>query len=73
MKSTSELGIRWLTALIIITVAGLAVYRGLDIIRFSLADSVVDPKLGPTADQVAAIDGWRATSGTYLFMPETRS
>jgi len=35
----------------------------LDIIRFSLADTVVDPKLGPTADQVAAVDGWRATSG----------
>jgi hypothetical protein len=62
-----QLGVRWLIALIIMGVTGLGVAGGWDIARFSLADSIVDPKLGPTEDQIAAVRRWRAVSGLGFY------
>ena len=55
--------VRALTALAVVGVCILVASRGSDIIRFSLADSVVNEARGPSADQVDAVRPWRDVSG----------
>jgi hypothetical protein len=63
MASIDQLGIRWLTALVIVAASALAVSRGWDIIRFCMADSVVGANLGPNESQHEAVRPWVDVSG----------
>ena len=55
--------LRIFTALVIFGLCGPAVSRGWDIIRFWMADRIVDTNLGPTESQIEAVRPWVAVSG----------
>jgi hypothetical protein len=54
---------QWVIALAVISVCSIVVARGWDIVRFSIADSVVDAVLGPDESQVEAVRPWLDVSG----------
>jgi hypothetical protein len=60
-------GMRWLTAVFVIGVSALGLSGGWAIIGFALADSVVDPKVGPTDNQIEAVRPWSGVSGLGFY------
>src|SRR5258707_8179355 len=64
-------GLRILTTLVVVGLCGPAVFRGWDIVRFWIANSIADEDLGPTESEIEALHPWVAVSGLAFSARET--